>query len=929
MELLRALAGASTAAGAGDALPPHVTRFTLEYVEAPDPAAEQARLEAVAGTKLPPLTGLDPDLPLFLVLQFADLPRTVSTPGLFAVADLLARELGLRSCTPDVGVRGLEPATDDDIASESALGDKLLNLICKTQNDPPNQRDWAARNVRATTVWPSTKGAGILIAQPDTGVATHPALAAGLDMSRAHDVLTNQPGAVDPLRAGSGHPGHGTATSSVVVGRLTVDGIAPDAKLVPIRAIESVVVFDGAPIARAIMHAIRIGAHVITMSFGGLFISASLRAALRAAVEQDIIVSAAAGNCVQPIVVYPASDPNVLAVAGTNAWDKPWRGSSRGAKVAFSAPAENVFVARRAPDDGGAAAVKPGEGTSFATAVTAGVAALWLARHGRDKVIAEARRRDITVQRLFLLAATASARGPGEGNWDHRYGAGILDAAQLAVLKLADIPASLPYGEAADDPELDDQTRALVEVMETAAEPARDPGFDWARFGPEAVYLAGDAWRRRQAAQAVFVECALKPAPSSGLAGAGLPPSLARALAAAGDEPPFQPPLPPQQDAPGQPPAIFRAAPDRDAGPVLFSESTRKRVQEVSPRDLLDSAEKHFGRQDAADPDGSADRAEALDHAERALAAHGDGRVDVPFEQVMALEAIVRLTGRPAYPVENGAIAIDPVTDQEWAASLMLFDVARFAASVGRVDLDGGHVGTGSVVAPGVIMTNRHVLEALAEEVAGPGGSQWLFSRGAASIDFSDGADGSRRFALGQVIGAGAVPTANRVTFTTLDMVLLEVETQNGAGLALPPRLDLAGSGDVSGAKREVVTMGYPARPSTASMVDPTTGAFRPDVMQRLQQIFGLKYGRKYLAPGAIDLVRGAPAGDIRQWVFAHDATTLGGNSGSPVAALAELAVHGLHFAGATLVGNYAHSLNAVKNSGQLPSLGAIGAKWV
>ena len=258
------------------------------------------RLETLAGVRLPPLFALDDRLPQFLLLQFADVPRTISSPGLFAIADLLARELGLRSCTPDIGVRGLEPAISDDIVTESALSDALLNLTCKTHND------WAARSVRATAVWPSTKGAGILIAQPDTGVAAHPALTPGIDSALAYNILTNAPGAEDPLRAGSGNPGHGTATSSTIIGRLTVDGIAPEAKVAPLRMIESVVIFDGAPITRAIMHAIGINAHIITMSLGGLFISPSLRAALKAAVDNDIIVCAAAGNCVQPIVDYPA-----------------------------------------------------------------------------------------------------------------------------------------------------------------------------------------------------------------------------------------------------------------------------------------------------------------------------------------------------------------------------------------------------------------------------------------------------------------------------------------------------------------------------------------------------------------------------------------------------------------------------------------------
>lgn len=502
LELLRAIAAASEAT-VDEQLPPHVVRFTLEFAGSSNPAAERARLEVVLATPVPPLFALDPDLPQFLVLQFADVPRRVSTPGLFAMADLLTRELNLVSCTPDVGVRGLEPATDDDLATESAVGDRLMNLTCKTTNPAPTVEDWAARSVRADRVRPQT-GLGIRIAQPDTGVADHPAIMPGLDADAAFNVMTNQPGAIDPLRSGSGNPGHGTATSSVVIGQSTVSGVAPGAKVIPIRTIESVVVFDGAPIARAIMYAIRNDAHVITMSLGGLFFSPALKAALAQAVANNVIVCAAAGNCVQPIVVYPASDRSVHAVGGIGPWDAPWRGSSRGAKVAFSAPAENVFVARRAPGDGGVPSVHPSEGTSFATAAAAGVAALWLAHHKRNTVIDEAQRRGVSVQHLFLLAAVKSIRGPETGTWDRRYGAGILDAEALLSIPLAEIPSVVPRVEGVEDEALDDQTRALIEVVTLAAEPEQDSSFDWAKFGPEAVYLAGDAasWHRRVSSKA-------------------------------------------------------------------------------------------------------------------------------------------------------------------------------------------------------------------------------------------------------------------------------------------------------------------------------------------------------------------------------------------------------------------------------------------
>jgi hypothetical protein len=112
-------------------------------------------------------------------------------------------------------------------------------------------------------------------------------------------------------------------------------------------------------------------------------------------------------------------------------------------------------------------------------------------------------------------------------------------------------------------------------------------------------------------------------------------------------------------------------------------------------------------------------------------------------------------------------------------------------------------------------------------------------------------------------------------------------------------------------------------------MIDPKTGAFSIEVSKRLAQIFNLKFGRKYLSPGAVDQPTDV-TDDTQHWVFTHDATTLGGNSGSAVIrVMAPLGVAGLHFGGATLTANFAHSLAAVKASDKLPALKDPSINWL
>ncbi len=112
-------------------------------------------------------------------------------------------------------------------------------------------------------------------------------------------------------------------------------------------------------------------------------------------------------------------------------------------------------------------------------------------------------------------------------------------------------------------------------------------------------------------------------------------------------------------------------------------------------------------------------------------------------------------------------------------------------------------------------------------------------------------------------------------------------------------------------------------------MFDPATGEFSADISKRLAQIFNFQYGRKYISPGMIEVTPGTLDGDPKGWVFAHDATTLGGNSGSAVLGLgAQPNVIGLHFGGAPLTANYAHTLAKVKATGTLAALASARIEW-
>lgn len=460
-------------------------RFALVLHPSQDPVATQAAAQAALAAlnaKVRPLSAVESRV---LVADFPDRTFGADQAAAFAAGYVLADELNLAAAEPDLPTALFpEPtATPDDLAAESMKG-LLPGCFVPPEPDLDARPRWALETLRVPQAWAlseallrPSRGEGVLIAQPDTGITAHAELADVVTIGGI-DLVDDDPDPTDPLDGFN--PGHGTGTASVVVSpeTLLMTGSAPRARHMPIRAIESVVLVTQVRVAEAIDHAAAGGAQVVTMSLGGL-ISLSVFRALRRAVEADVIVLAAAGNCVGT-VVWPARFDDCIAVSATDSADRRWPGSSHGAAVAVSAPGQNVIKANLGP---GGTAVGQAQGTSYAVALTAGVAALWLAHHGRPNLVAAARARGETLQVMFRRLVRATARRPDE--WDpFEMGAGIVDAHAL-------LAADLDLGrdrESADLPS-DPRERAGVSVQslvaETVGHEAARADVDWYRFGPE------------------------------------------------------------------------------------------------------------------------------------------------------------------------------------------------------------------------------------------------------------------------------------------------------------------------------------------------------------------------------------------------------------------------------------------------------------
>ena len=911
-------------------MPQDTIRFSLTYAAVPDLEAERARLTKLLASAAFSLTRLedDPELALAksLILQFPGVSRTLSDRALYDIGQMLADRLGLVSCEPDIGARVFfepDPRSQPITSPESSI----VGLWCSSTASPPADRQWALDVIRAPKAWAISpaRGAGVLVGQPDTGIATHSELESGLfELAKARNILEG--GApTDPLAPGMSNPGHGTATASAVASRQAgiIAGAAPGARVVPIRCVNSVVLFDAAPVAAAVNHARAQGCDVVTMSLGGIF-STPLQAAINDAVRAGMIVLAAAGNCVG-FVTFPASERVVIAVAGVDVNGKPWKGTSRGSKVEISAPGENVYVAVRKPGDVDTAQVGASQGTSFAVALTAGVAALWLAHHGKTKVRAVALQRNISVNDLFRAALKQTAQRAG--GWDTaRYGAGIVDAEALLKLPLASIV--LPTAATV-------KPKGTLEKVSTLASEGRSvDGFDWARHGAEATLLAAEAAitsRRALIGFEVVGRGLLRPSRDLALTA---PPLLQKLFA---DEPP---PRSRRATSGGNPQLgsvmklLATSGTGLESTAAMSLERAQHKLRAGHGRDLIEGMEKTFSAQPEADDAISAERALVLKSAKTGLAklAAGGAGARLSTHEIFAAEALVSLHNRPALRVKGDGFDLNDPMLGDWSATL--FNSAALSqkiAAVGRINLDNAHVGTGWVIAPGLIATNRHVLEALAEEFSlATGGTKWVFD-GTASINFdATGVGSAKSFKITELVSTGADRINGQVDFGHLDMAILAVETTNATGAALPAALPLIGNIDLAGAGSDILVCGFPARPDPNTLRDPDTGLLREDVVTRLQRIFGFAYSVKYLSPGQIQAGPGTLDGDVAKWVIGHDATTLGGNSGSIALFLGDpLGVVGLHFGGGTLRSNYAHALQAVRASSQLSSDALAQTVWI
>lgn len=241
-----------------------------------------------------------------------------------------------------------------------------------SQTDGNYVNQQAFEQVNLTPVAGAVQGAGVTIAILDTGVdLEHPALVDALRVVAGSDMIsdTDRPDDIGPGAAW----GHGTHVAGII------HAIAPAARLMPLRVLDTHGRGNTFVLAYAIEYAAQQGADIINLSIGADCDSRTLTETIATTLAQGVVIVAAAGNDASIVPACPASLPGVIAVAAVDEHRVRTSWSNYGPWVTLAAPGEGItstFPLGYATDTNVSPGYASWSGTSMATPFVSGAAAL-------------------------------------------------------------------------------------------------------------------------------------------------------------------------------------------------------------------------------------------------------------------------------------------------------------------------------------------------------------------------------------------------------------------------------------------------------------------------------------------------------------------------------------------------------------------------
>ncbi|MFN3188880.1 MAG: S8 family serine peptidase [Aureliella sp.] len=291
------------------------------------------------------------------------------------------------------------PTADQPPGASTPSSPPPGNQVVEPLADAPyfgSQQDWNLNSINAPEAWQAGyTGQGVTVAIVDTGVdLDHPDLVTNLFVNPGeipgNGLDDDQNGYVDDVHGydfvdrdanpndGNGHGTHVAGSVAAANNGVGATGVAPDAKILPVRVLGDNGSGSTRSVADGIRYAADLGAQVINLSLGGGY-SQAVAAAINYANSLGSIVIAAAGNEGASVPSYPArlssGYNNVLSVGAFNSSSQIAGFSNRvGSSNASQVDAPGVSVYSTYLNG----SYSRLSGTSMASPHVAGVAALAL-----------------------------------------------------------------------------------------------------------------------------------------------------------------------------------------------------------------------------------------------------------------------------------------------------------------------------------------------------------------------------------------------------------------------------------------------------------------------------------------------------------------------------------------------------------------------
>jgi thermitase len=263
--------------------------------------------------------------------------RATTIPGveIHAVGDGNLQK-AIAAYKADPGVEYVEVNQVMSIPETKAV---LRSMRVKAGQDVNFPGEYAPKLTHALDVQAKVDGTGQIIAIVDTGVdLTHPDLAPKLVAG------TNT---VDATGDAHDTEGHGTNCAGIAASlkddKGGIIGMAPGAKIMPVKVLGEGGSGSDASVAEGIIWAADHGANVISLSLGGAGASQTGGDAIKHALAKGCTVVAAMGNNGTGQKSFPAAYPGVIAVGATDINDAITSFSQFGSWISVSAPGYSIL----------------------------------------------------------------------------------------------------------------------------------------------------------------------------------------------------------------------------------------------------------------------------------------------------------------------------------------------------------------------------------------------------------------------------------------------------------------------------------------------------------------------------------------------------------------------------------------------------------